>query len=431
MNGSSGRVHAIILAAGFGTRMKSKLPKVLHEVAGRPLVEYPLRAAQSVCGDDGRIVVVVGSGRDQVEKALSGNSVEFAVQDPPRGSGDAARVGLEMLNPDPEDRVLILCGDAPLLRKEELHLLVKEGQDAAAVVLTAHLEDPGAYGRIQRCEDGALRSIVEAVDLSDESENTNEVNSGIYLFRAGDLKAAIGQVGCTNAKGEFYLTDCVEILIEAGKRFLAVVSQDSDVVLGVNSRSELSRIDALLRRRVVERLQDQGVTIVDPDNTRIEEGVEIGADTVIHPFTVIRRDARIGSGCSVGPFAQIHPEVVLEDGVDIGNFVEVKRSYISAGAKAKHLAYLGDAEVGPKANIGAGTIVANYDGKSKHPTRIGAGAFIGSGSVLVAPVEIGPRSTVGAGAVVLARRDVPEDGVVVGVPARSILPSSMKAEETS
>jgi bifunctional UDP-N-acetylglucosamine pyrophosphorylase/glucosamine-1-phosphate N-acetyltransferase len=414
---------AIVLAAGQGKRMRSPLPKVLHQALGVPILRFPLDALDAA--GVARRIVVTGVGREEVERAFAGRAgVEFVVQPEQRGTADAvlhAKGRLEGFG----GTVLVLAGDAPLLRPETIRGLIGThlAREADATVLTAVAEDPTGYGRVLRAEeDGLVRAIVEERDATPSERAVREINSGAYAFRAGALFSALAEVRPANAQGEYYLTDVIGILVGRGGRVAARVAADPSEAWGVNRRSDLARAAAVLEDRVLERHMDAGVTIVAPHLTWIEVDVEIGAETVIEPFTTIRRGARIGAGCHVGPFAHLAGGTVLEDGAEVGNYVEVKRTRLGKKAKAKHLAYLGDGDIGPGANIGAGTIFANYDGKAKHPTVVGERAFVGSGSVLVAPVEVGPRATTGAGAVVTRGKKIGEGETWVGVPARPLEP---------
>ncbi|MCH2111509.1 MAG: NTP transferase domain-containing protein [Planctomycetes bacterium] len=357
--------------------------------------------------------------RESLESWLgsSGREGWTVVEQPePRGTGDAVRCALEAM-PEEGD-VLILCGDTPLLEPETMQFLA---QQKGGAMLSAWVEDPTGYGRVERSEDEALQGIVEQADCSEEQAEIQEVNAGVYVLDLAKLKQALAQLKTDNAQGEFYLTDAVVDILRADDGVVVTLEGDQEM-LGVNTLSELSRAGWLLRDRIQAEHMAAGVLIDDPVTTFIEDGVSIGPGTRIHPFSVIRHGCQIGSHCSVGPFAHLRGETVLEDGAELGNFVEAKNTQMGEGAKAKHLTYLGDAVVGARANIGCGTITANYDGKAKHPTRIGERAFIGSGTVLVAPVNVGEGATTGAGSVVLSSRDVPADSTVVGVPAAPLPP---------
>lgn len=409
-------VRAVVLAAGRGVRMKSEKAKVLHGLLGRPLIHHVLRSLRSAGVKD--IVVVVGHQEDAVKKA-SGAGVAFARQAEQKGTGHAALSAEKSLK-GYHGLVFVVAGDAPLITPETLKAMVAAHREAgaAATVLTCCIDDPSGYGRITRDESGAFLGIVEDGDATEKQKEIQEVNSGAYVFDSKDLFRALKEVKANPKKGEIYLTDALRVLMNHQRPVMTHRAADPAEVYGINSRRDLVAATNFLRWRILERHMDNGVTIVDPSTTFIEEDVTIGADTVVLPYTVIEHDVTIGRGCEVGPFSHLRPGAVLDDGAEVGNFVEVKKSRLGPHSKAKHLAYLGDATLGSGVNIGAGTITANYDGKHKHATVIGDGAHIGSNSVLVAPVKLGKNVTTGAGAVVL--RDVADGDTVVGVPARSL-----------
>lgn len=419
---SRSHIVAVVLAAGQGKRMRASGPKVLERACGVPIVRFPLDALDGA--GIARKVVVVGVGREAVVKELTGRpGVEFAVQEEQRGTAHATACAKERVLAalaGLDGTVVVLTGDSPLIRSETITALldVHARSEADATILTGTLDDPTGYGRIVRDREGMVRRIVEEKDATADERAIREVNTGTYAFRAEALFGAIADVRPDNAQSEYYLTDVIGILV--GRRHGRVAAHrvaDATETHGVNRRADLARAAAVLERRILERHMDRGVEIVAPHLTWIEADVEIGERTVIEPFTTIRRGAKIGAGCHVGPYAHLAEGTVLEDGAEIGNFVEVKRTRVREKAKAKHLAYLGDGDVGPHANIGAGTIFANYDGKAKHPTVVGEGAFIGSGTVIVAPAEVGPRAVLGAGAV-LAKKKIPAGETWTGVPAK-------------
>ncbi|HET8733273.1 MAG TPA: bifunctional UDP-N-acetylglucosamine diphosphorylase/glucosamine-1-phosphate N-acetyltransferase GlmU [Anaeromyxobacteraceae bacterium] len=423
---------AIVLAAGKGTRMKSGRAKVLHEIAGRPLAYYPVKRALELGASP--VVVVVGHQAEAVEAALSAALPEaplrFAVQAEQRGTAHAVLTARRALRGH-QGPVLILYGDTPLLRVETLRKVVAaRGRARAPLALAAMaLDDPHGYGRVVRDARGRVARIVEEKDASDAERAIREVNVGLYCVGADFLWKALARVGSTNAQGEFYLTDLVALA--AAKGGAAAVTVPAGEAAGVNDRAELARAARVLQARHADALMKAGVTIEDPARFDCDEGVEIGHDVVIEPAVRLRGRTRIGArsrigagailtdmvvaegatvnpytvaeasaigpGAIVGPFSRLRPGADIGPEAHIGNFVEVKKSTIGPGAKANHLAYLGDAEVGARANVGAGTIPGNYDGEKKHPTRIGAGAFIGSDSILVAPIEIGDGAYVAAG----------------------------------
>jgi bifunctional UDP-N-acetylglucosamine pyrophosphorylase / glucosamine-1-phosphate N-acetyltransferase len=439
---------AIVLAAGQGTRMRSRLPKVLHPLAGRPMIDHVLRAVREAGID--RLVVVTGHLGEQVEAALAGRAVTVR-QDPQRGTADAVRIGLERV-PGDASQILVTMGDAPLLAAEQFTALMREQarQGAVITLLSARMDDPSGYGRVVRDPDGAVRAVVEQADADPETARIDEVNVGSYCFDADWLRANLG--GLSPAPGgEYYLTDMVAQAVAGGRRVTVVSAPDAVQALGINDRVALSVAEERIRRQIVERHMRNGVTIVDPATTRIGAGVEIGQDARIEPWTIIEgdcvvaqdavigphahlRDSRVGprtriwrsvleessvaEDVEVGPFAHLRPGSEIGARCRIGNFAEVKQSRIGAGTQQHHFSYIGDAEIGEQVNVGAGVVTVNFDGAAKHRTTVADGAFIGSDSMLVAPVTVGEGAVTGAGAVVT--RDVPPGTRVVGVPARPI-----------
>ena len=432
------RVSAIILAAGLGKRMKSAMPKVAHTVLGNPMVWHVARAAREAGISE--IVFVLGHGRESVMGTVERFDGKIAVQERQLGTGDAARAGLSAVSRRARE-VVVLCGDAPLIRPRTLRSLVaaRRKKKAAASVLTGILPDPAGYGRVLRNPDGNVARIVEERDGDATVRRIREVNSGTYVFDRAFLARNLPRLTDVNAQRELYLTDLVVQALEEGKVVVPVVAGDPDEVRGINSRRELAEATALLLRAKIGALLDSGVTIVDPGRTYVETEVSVGADSIIEPgvallgSTRIGRGARIQAGCVVensrvedgvrlqpysvlsgarvrkgaivGPFARLRPEADIGEGAHIGNFVEVKKSRLGKGSKANHLAYIGDSLVGRKANIGAGTITCNYDGIAKHRTIIGDGVFVGSDTQFVAPVTIGKGAIIGAGATIT--QDVP------------------------
>lgn len=450
-------LSAVVMAAGEGTRMRSARPKVLHPLCGRPMLLHVIDALTRLPLE--RIVVVVGHGAEQVTKTTQDQAatevpITYVEQHVQRGTGDAAGVALTAFGDelDGEDDLLILPGDAPLLRAETLAAVAREHReaDAAATVLTARVDDPTGYGRIVRDEAGVLTEITEHADADPLTLTIDEVNTSIYCFRRGLLAPALRRLSPENSQGEYYLTDALAVLREAGHRVTAVEVPDASETMGVNDRAQLAAAEAGLRLRINEAWMREGVTMVDPTTTYVDVTVDlahdvrllpgtilegrtvVGAHSVIGPHsrlvdTVVGSEAtvtsstvlesEIGDRATVGPYAHVRPGTRVGAGAKIGSFVETKNAEIGAGAKLPHLSYIGDADVGEGANIGAGTITANYDGTSKHRTRIGRGAHTGSNTVLVAPVELGEDARTGAGAVV--NRDVPPGHLAKGVPARS------------
>jgi bifunctional UDP-N-acetylglucosamine pyrophosphorylase/glucosamine-1-phosphate N-acetyltransferase len=413
---------AIILAAGQGKRMKSERAKVLHEVCGRPMIRYVAEAARGAGART--IVVVVGFGADQVRACLENEpGVLFATQERQLGTGDAVRVCRPLLG-DYRGPALVLVGDEPLIRPEPLaDLLARQEHDRAACLLgTTLLPDPTGFGRILRDSAGRFLRIVEERDCNPEEKAIREVNPSCYVFDLPGLWDALDRLDTSNAQGEYYLTDAPALLQTLGRKVIALPVLQPDDILGVNTRQHLAQAHAIMQGRIQDHWMTEGVSIVDPRNTYIDGRAQIGRDTTIFPFTVITGTVTIGRDCRVGPFAHLRDGTVLDDGAEVGAFVEVNRSHFEAGARARHLAYLGDAYLGPDVNIGAGAITANFDGTHKSRTTIGARAFIGSGAILVAPVSIGARATVGANSLVARNHDVDEGQTVVGVPARPIKP---------
>ena len=419
---------AVILAAGKGTRMRSATAKVLHPLCGRPLAWYPVRRALDA--GNGRVVVVVGHQgeqvRDALEAAFPGAPLRFVTQRDQRGTGDAVRCALPEVGR--AKRVRILYGDVPLLTAATFKRLVRAGSKAAVALLTTEPADPTGLGRIVRDGAGRVVRIVEHRDCTPAERRLGEINAGIYDVDRKILEAALGNLRADNAQGELYLTDVVAVAGARGLPVKAVSVADPTEVAGVNDRVELARVAAVMRRRIHEALMISGVSFEDPAHTYVDAGVEVGRDTVIGagchllgdtrvgrgvtllPWSHVE-DAVIGDGCRVGPFARVRPGSVLERGVHLGNFVETKKAHLGEGAKANHLTYLGDAEVGAGTNVGAGTITCNYDGALKHPTTLGAGCFIGSNTALVAPITVGDGAYVGAGSTLT--KDVPAGALAV------------------
>ena len=411
-------LRTIILAAGKGTRFQSETPKVLHHLAGKPVLQYVLdvaRAAGSL-----RTYVVVGYKAEMVEKAVTGRA-QVIVQQKQLGTAHAVRCCAGHFKGVKGD-VLVMCGDTPLLDKQVIRrLLARHRKDRnVCTVLTAVLPDPSGYGRIIRGAKGAFAAIREHKDCSAEEIKVREINTGVYCFDAASLFSSIHAIKPNAKKKEFYLTDVVEVFLAAGGRVGAFVTEDGTANLGLNTRADLALAERIQRDKVLARLMGSGVTIVDPGTTYIEDGVVIGQDTVIYPCTYIHAGVRIGRNCHVGPFARLRPGTKLGHGVTIGNFSELSRSVLADGVTMKHFGFLGDARVGAGANIGAGTVTANYDGKYKNITKIGRKAFIGCDAILVAPVTVGDGAVAGAGSVVIPGRNIPAGMLSVGIPARVI-----------
>jgi bifunctional UDP-N-acetylglucosamine pyrophosphorylase/glucosamine-1-phosphate N-acetyltransferase len=433
----------VVLAAGEGRRFRSALPKPLHPVAGRPLLWHVLAAAAPLQAD--RTVVVVGNGAEQVTAAVEGfdlGPVQFAVQQAQRGTGDALAAALPMLDGDGD--VLVLSGDTPLVSSALLEELVDAHRSAVATatLLTCTLDDPTGYGRVLRDPGGAVTGVVEERDASPGQRRIREVGAGMYVFRRPALDG-LAELRPANAQGEYYLPDLVPVVLAAGGS-LATHQGPEDQVRGVNDRVELAAAEAVLRRRLLEGLMLAGVTVVDPATTFVDAGVEVGQDTVLAPLTFLEAGTRVGARCRlgpnvrlvgcavgddvtasqcvavrstiaagavVGPFASLRPGSELGEGGRVGTFVEVKQSSIGPGSKVPHLSYVGDADIGAGVNVGAGTVFVNYDGVDKHRTTVGDGAFIGSDTMLVAPVTVGNGAQTAAGSTIT--KDVPPDALAI------------------
>ncbi|MDR7483506.1 MAG: bifunctional UDP-N-acetylglucosamine diphosphorylase/glucosamine-1-phosphate N-acetyltransferase GlmU [Armatimonadota bacterium] len=443
------QVEAIVLAAGKGKRMRSALPKVLHRLCGRPMITYVLDTLAEVGVPSP--ILVVGYGAEQVRAAL-GEGLRYVQQNEPLGTGHAVLQALPLLEGF-AGTVLVLYGDVPLLRPETLETLLAHHrqQGAAATILTDVRDDPTGYGRVLRDARGNVLRIVEEPDASPEEREVREINAGTYAFEAGALREALRALQPANAQGEYYLTDAIDLLLRARHTVAAVVAPSTRETLGINSRRDLADAEAVLRAQLLVDLMDAGVTVVDPATTYVHAGVRVGRDTVVYPGSSLEGTTVVGEGCHigpharlvdaalgdrvtvvastiiqshvgddsrVGPYSHLRPGVRLGRGVEVGTFAEMKNSTVGDGTKVHHMSYLGDALVGARVNIGAGTITCNYDGRAKHVTVIEDGAFIGSDTMLIAPVRIGRDAVTGAGAVV--KRDVPPRGVAVGMPARVI-----------
>ena len=440
-----------MLAAGDGKRLKSQLPKVLHEVGGRPLLAHVLTALR---GLDVPMLVVASPRKDEVAAVMGAagfDDVDYVIQETPRGTADATRIGLDRLS-DGVTTVVVAPGDTPLVTAETFARLLDEHVRAGAVatLLTARVDYPSGYGRVVRDTSGEVRAIIEDRDASEQEKTIDEINTSVYVFDRERLSAMLPKVGQENAQVEYYLTDVIGLMVAEGDKVVAVQGS-ADEARGVNSRIDLAAAAGSLRRQTAERWMSEGVTIVDPDTTYIDASVTIERDAVIRPFTFLEGDTTIGSRAeigphvrivdseiaeeatvtyavvqsskigpeaSVGPFASLRPGTVLGRRARAGTFVETKETTIGDDSKANHLAYLGDAEIGTGVNVGAGTITCNWDGTEKHKTTIEDDAYIGSDTMLVAPTTIGKRAATGAGTVV--KGDVPDDALAVGAPARII-----------
>lgn len=445
-------LEVLVLAAGLGTRMKSGKAKVLHELGGSPLIAYVCRAAQALSPQ--HIYVVVGHQAEEVEKAVTlevADLAQFVTQTEQRGTGDAVMSARSHLE-DTESLVLVLSGDVPMIRTETLRSFIDHHylSGATCSILSVRLENPTGYGRIIRDENEQFVKIVEQKDATPDERKIKEINSGIYCFTANKLFSALARVTPSNNQGEFYLTDAPEVMLADGEKVNVYLHADAREVSGINTRAELAEFENLIRRATIRRLMvESGVTFIDPSHTYVSAQATLGRDCVIYPGVSIEGNSTVGenceirsgaritnsrlgdnvivkdhsvivdsvieTGCSVGPFAHLRMNSVLEEGSAVGNFVEMKKSRLGRGSKSMHLTYLGDATIGARTNIGAGTITCNYDGKNKHETVIEDEVKIGSDTMLVAPVRVGKGSVTGAGSVVT--KDVPPDTLVAGVPA--------------
>ncbi len=441
-------VHAVVLAAGKGKRMHADLPKVLHRVCGQPLIQFVLDALHqaSVASP----ILVVGHGAGLVRDTV-GPQARYVEQAEQRGTGHAALQALPHL-PDDGHPILVLYGDTPLLRPDTLQALIAlhRTSGSAAALLSAEVPDPSGYGRVIRDREGRVIKIVEEADGSVEERRVREINAGTYVFTQPALREALRALTPDNAQGEYYLTDTIGWLLARGQKVSALVA-GAEETMGVNSRQELAAVEAAMRARILDGLMDAGVTIVDPASTYVHAGVRVGRDTVIHPQTFLEgatvigarctigpqarlvdailedeitvvtssvEQSSIGEGSTVGPYSHLRPGTRVGRSVEIGNFAELKNATVGDRTKVHHMSYLGDVTVGARVNIGAGTVVCNYDGKRKHHTIIEDDAFIGSDTMLIAPLRVGKGAVTGAGSVV--NKDVPPGGVAVGVPARVI-----------
>jgi len=441
------KLAVVIMAAGKGTRLKSRRPKVLHEVGGKPLLGHVIGAASHIVAP-ADIYVIVGHQAERVREAVSATGVHFIEQTEQRGTGHAIQCARKSIAD--YDDVLVLSGDVPLIRPETIEKVIKFhlANHAAMTILTAEPDDPTGYGRVlpRSADSPEVESIIEQNALSLEQKSLSQINSGMYAFKTGPLLAHLDKITADNAHGELYLTDMARLLRDAGQRVVSVQATEAVEVLGTNTIAEVVALDAALRVQAAKRLMAAGVTIFRPDTCVIDADVEVQADTIIEPFVQLLGSTRIGANChirsytvvenctlgdrvllrqscilsdtvvadgaKIGPFAHLRPGSDIGEDAHVGNFVETKKARLGKGAKANHLTYLGDAEVGAGSNIGAGVITCNYDGVHKHATRIGEGVFVGSDSTLVAPISIDDGAYIGAGSCIT--RDVPAGALAIG-----------------
>ena len=434
--------YAIILAAGQGTRMKSKLYKVLHPVCGKPMVQHVIDQVNKL--ETKEIVTVIGHGAELVQEQL-GESCHYALQDQQLGTAHAVMQAEKALS-GKAGTTLVICGDTPLIKAETMEALlsIHEQSGAKATILTAGAADPAGYGRIIRDEAGQVRKIVEHKDATDTERQVKEINTGTYCFDNQALFDALQKVSNNNVQGEYYLPDVIEILKDAGEKVAAYQTADFDETMGVNDRTALAEAERILRKRINTELMKNGVTLIDPSAVYVDADVRVGQDTVLYPGTVITgksvigsdciigpnseikdsqigdassikqsvvHESLIGSGVSVGPFAHIRPQSDIKDEVKVGNFVEIKKTVFGKGSKASHLSYIGDAEVGENVNIGCGSITVNYDGKNKFKTIIEDDVFVGCNSNLVAPVKVEKGAYIAAGSTIT--KDVPPNALSI------------------
>ncbi len=439
---------AVVLAAGLGTRMRSRRPKVLHAVCGRPMIEHVLDVARAVGGR--APLVVISPATDAVRGAVGSDGVTYAVQTEPLGTADALRAALAVAPPDADD-VVVLSGDVPLLRADTVRRLValRRGEDATIAIAVIHPADPRGYGRVVRDADGRVARVVEETDADEATRAIGEVNAALYAFHGPWVRERVAGVPPSPATGEYYLPELVAMAHQEGRTVVALDVSDERELAGINDRVQLAVAEAELRRRIVEAHMRAGVTMLDPGSVTIEAAVALAPDVVLEPGVILQgttqigADTVVGSGSRivdsvvgercriwssviessevgddvrVGPWAHLRPGARVGDGAEVGNFAEMKSSSLGRGSKQHHFSYLGDATVGEHVNIGAGTITCNFDGTAKHRTVIGDGAFIGSDTMLIAPLRVGAGARTGAGSVVT--HDVPDGMLAVGVPAR-------------
>lgn len=411
------KTAAVILAAGKGTRMKSEYPKVVHKICGVPLVCNLIKQLRR--NGVKRVVVVAGYGKEHVIDAVKDLGVEVVEQKEQLGTGHALKVCSKVLG-DFSGNLMILPGDAFIEDDRILRSFVSAHNKSKAelTVLSTELDDNHGYGRIIRDESDSVTAIREELDASKHQKAIKEINTGIYLMRSPDVFTALNNVKKNSKKGEYYLTDLIEIYAKSSRKCSAYNIKGKTEIHGVNDRAQLADVHSILKKQIIRKHQLNGVTVLEPENTYIEADVQIGRDTVIYPSTYIEKDVKIGKMCQIGPFCKIRSKSTIKDAANIGSFVEIVRSKVGSKTNIKHLSYIGDAEVGKGVNVGAGTITANYDGSNKHKTKIGNDVFIGSDTVLIAPVKVNSRAKTGAGSVITSGNDIPAGKTAVGVPAK-------------
>lgn len=402
-------VMSIVIAAGKGTRMKSKNSKLVQKIYGKEIVKRAYENVKNAGVED--IIVVVGHQKEQVMQVL-GENVKYVEQKEMLGTGHAVMQAADLLK-EKKGKILAVYGDVPLLRPETLKELLDRSleNNESATVLTAIYDNPKGYGRIVRNNEGNIISIVEEVDATDDQRKIQEINTGIYCFDIQELLEALTQIKPNNLKGEYYLTDVIKIMIDRGLKVGSVVAKDNTEILGINDRMQLQMLTKVLQHRINTNLMNSGVTIEDINTTYIYDDVKIGMDTVIHPNTTIKSGVEIGEDCEIGPYAYIREECKIANNVKIGSFVELKKAIIEDGSKVPHLSYMGDCKIGNNTNIGCGSITCNYDGLNKSETIIGNKCFIGSNSNFIAPVKIGNNSFIAAGSTIT--EDVPENSLAI------------------
>ncbi len=442
-------LQVIILAAGKGTRMYSSLPKVLHSLAGKPLVQHVIDSARKLDAKD--ITLVYGHGAEQVKNTITDPQLNWCEQSEQLGTGHAVQQAEQFI--DDQANVLILYGDVPLLSVATLEKLIKAKQNQALALLTAILDNPVGYGRIVRDSNNSIQKIVEEKDATDEIRTIREINSGVMVVDGNRLKSWLHKIDNNNAQGEYYLTDLIELAVQEGETVNSYIVQDSKQIEGINNKRQLAELEREYQRIQAEKLMTRGVTLRDPARFDLRGQLKTGQDVVIDINVIIEGDCSIGSNvsigantviknsiigdnvtilenciieqsiignaCNIGPFARLRPDSELEENAKVGNFVELKKAHIAKGSKVNHLSYIGDTLMGENVNIGAGTITCNYDGANKHVTKIGDNAFIGSNTALVAPIEIGAGATVGAGST-LSKDAEPEKLTFTRAPQKTI-----------